>query len=459
MARLFVLVALVCSLASFASAERNEKVLYSFQGGTDGSLPAGGVIFDKAGNLYGETIEGGSTACPPGWCGTIYQLSPPTQNGGAWTETVLHVFKGHNQNDGSSPSGSLIADSAGNLYGVTGYGGSGPCVLFGTATGCGTVFELTPPKTKGGKWTEKVLYNFKGGNDGDLPTGPLVFDSAGNLYGATEFGGGKGTTCDVFYGGNCGTVFKLSPPTIKGGKWTENVLHRFAGIGTGKQYGDGAAPNAGLVLDGKGTIYGTTEFGGDGTGVCQEGSGFDGCGTVFVLKPTIRKDVGWDETVPHRFQGRPNDGSGPFGGLVLGSLGQLYGTTRGGGSHEDGLVFELKPPSAKGGTWTEGFLHVFTGGSDGSGTLAGLRRGSGSNLYGTSAGGSTAGGLIFLLKPSTAEQGPWSFDVLSTFKGPPDGYDPLELTVGNGGVIFGATLYGGTGPCQSGCGTVFESGP
>ena len=160
--RLLGLFAVALTLVIPTFAEWKEKVLYSFQGGTDGSLPAGGVIFDKAGNLYGVTIYGGSTACPPGWCGTIYELSPPQQKGGAWTETVLYVFKGHNQNDGSSPSGSLIADSAGNLYGVTGYGGSGPCVLFGTATGCGTVFELSPPKTKGGEWTEKVLVQLPG---------------------------------------------------------------------------------------------------------------------------------------------------------------------------------------------------------------------------------------------------------------------------------------------------------
>jgi hypothetical protein len=142
---------------------------------------------------------------------------------------VLYVFKGHDQNDGSGPTGRLLADSSGNLYGVTGYGGSGPCVLFGTPTGCGTVYEPSPPKQKGGAWTESVLYNFQGGKDGDLPSGTLVFDKAGNLYGVTLFGGGKGTSCDIFYGGTCGTVFKLSPPKTKGGNWTEKVLHSFAG--------------------------------------------------------------------------------------------------------------------------------------------------------------------------------------------------------------------------------------
>ncbi|MGA8733069.1 MAG: choice-of-anchor tandem repeat GloVer-containing protein [Terriglobales bacterium] len=453
MGRMLLLILAFCCLSSFASAEWDEKVLYSFQGGgTDGSLPAGGVIFDKAGNLYGETIEGGSTACPPGWCGTIYQLSPPTQKGGAWTETVLYVFKGHNQNDGSSPSGSLIADTAGNLYGVTGYGGSGPCVLFGTATGCGTVFELSPPKTKGGKWTETVLYNFQGGNDGDLPTGPLVLDSSGNLYGATEFGGGKGTTCDVFYGGNCGTVFKMSPPKTKGGKWTEKVLHRFAG-GT-----DGAAPNGGLVLDSNGTVYGTTYLGGYHQGQCDRGSGYEGCGVVFALRPPVVKGGSWSERVLYRFKGSPGDGLGPNGSIVFDTEDAIYGTTSGGGSQEDGIVFKVTPPTVKGGSWTESLLHTFTGGNDGSSGLSGLLRAVDGSLYGSAGGGAFHRGVVFRMTPSKNLH-PWIFDVLYSFTGSPDGYDPLELTLGKNGAIFGATLYGGTGQCQGGCGAVFESSP
>jgi uncharacterized repeat protein (TIGR03803 family) len=444
-------------LAVPASAEWKEKVLYSFQGGTDGSGPAGGVIFDKEGNLYALSIYGGSTACPPGWCGTFYQLSPPPQKGGKWTETVLYVFKGHNQNDGSSPSGGLISDSTGNFYGVTGYGGSGPCVLFGTATGCGTVFELSPPAHKGGAWTETVLYNFQGGKDGDLPTGPLAFDKAGNLYGATEFGGGKGTTCDAFYGGNCGTAFKLSPPKQKGGKWTEKVLHRFAGVEPGERYGDGANPNGGLVFDRSGAIYGTTYIGGNGSGGCNEGGGYEGCGTVFVLKPPIGKGGSWDESVLHRFRGQPIDGFGPYGGLVLGSRGELYGTTDGGGAHEAGLVFELKPPTTQGRGWTESFLYVFRGGDDGNIVTAGLVQGMDGRFYGSAGGGTFFRGVIFRLTPPKDGKA-WGFDLLYSFKGS-DGYDPQQLTFGKDGAIFGPTFFGGNGPCQGGCGTVFEVSP
>jgi hypothetical protein len=439
----------ILALATTASAEWKEKVLYSFQGGTDGSIPAGGVIFDKAGNLYGLTIYGGSTACPPGWCGTFYQLSPPPQKGGNWTETVLYVFKGHNQNDGSSPSGGLIADDAGNFYGVTGYGGSGPCVLFGTATGCGTVFELSPPAQKGGAWTETVLYNFQGGNDGDLPTGPLVFDKVGNLYGATEFGGGKGATCDVFYGGNCGTAFELSPPKTKGGKWTENVLHSFAGIASGKQYGDGAVPNGGLLLDSKGAIYGTTYIGGDN---CPHNSG-QGCGTVFEVRPTSGKGGAWTENILHRFE-ISEDEANPAAGMTFDGKGYLYGTTA-------GTVFRLAPPPMKSGHWKETILHTFNQDEyDPKGTLI---FDASDNLYGTAEYGSngTRYGSVFKLRARNISEGPWNLGVLYGFAGSPDGaYPAAALIFNKHGSLFSTTQGGGTGTSCSGyCGTVFEVWP
>ncbi len=247
----------ICCLAPSAFAQWKENVIYSFQGGTDGAVPAGGVVFDKSGNLYGATEDGGANGCnSPGPCGTVFKLSPPAEPGGAWTETVLYVFKGQAYRDGATPEGSVIIDGAGNLYGTTGYGGTGPCTLLGGPVGCGTVYEVSPPARSGDLWTEKVLYSFQGGNDGYVATGNLVFDEAGNLFGATLFGGGQGTTCDSLYGGNCGTVFELSPPRTKGSPWTEKVLHSFAGVGTGQQYGDGASPNGGLVLDKNGMSTG-----------------------------------------------------------------------------------------------------------------------------------------------------------------------------------------------------------
>jgi hypothetical protein len=457
MGRFIVLVVVVGSLASAASAEWKEKVLYSFQGVPDGAVPAGGVVFDKAGNLYGATEDGRSSSCDsPGQCGTVYQLAPPTQKGGAWTETVLYVFKGHAYNDGATPEGGVLIDQAGNLYGTTGYGGSGPCTLLGGAVGCGTVYELSPPAKQGDPWTETVLYNFQGGKDGDLPTGPLVFDSAGNLYGATEFGGGKGTTCDEFYGGNCGTVFKLSPPKSKGGQWTEKVLHSFAGIGTGKQYGDGAEPNGGLALDSAGAIYGTTFYGGYN---CPHNSN-QGCGTVFALKPPTKRGEPWTEELMHVFRAG-NDGGGPNGGLIFDKAGSVYGTAGGGPSGDAGIVFRLMKNKA--GAWQKAVLYGFDW-KNGADPLAGLIFDSSGSLYGTTyvGNGKELQGSVFRLKPPHEKGKPWIIGYLHGFVKPPDGMFPAaKLVFDRAGNLYSTTQEGGsaTGCGDGGCGTVFEVHP
>ena len=437
-AQSFLLV-VILSMATTASAEWKEKVLYSFQGGNDGALPAGGVVFDPQGNLYGVTEAGGPASCAPigNYCGTVYELSPPVKQGDPWTKTQLYMFKGKKANDGEAPDGGLVIDKAGNLYGVTAYGGTGDCTLAGVPGGCGTVYELSPPQTKRGQWTYTSLYSFKSGKDGYVPLGNLVFDGAGNLYGATYFGGGKGTTCNPDYQ-YCGTVFELSPPKTKGGKWTEKVLYSFAG-GT-----DGANPNGGLVLDSSGDIFGTTVWGGSMD--CQG----PGCGTAFELKPPIRTGVAWAETILHRFTDG-NDGAGPDGGLIFDTKGALYGTTVSGGSGNGfGVIFRLT--QAKRGRWIETVLHSFQGGTDGrdpEGLVFDLL----GNLY------SLSGGIV-RLKPPEQEGGSWTLELLYSFMGSPDGRDPIALIFGAGNALYGTTLYGGTGQsCQGGCGTVFEALP
>jgi hypothetical protein len=441
--RLFGWFIVVVALASAASAEWNEKVLYSFQGVPDGATPAGGVVFDKAGNLYGATTDGGSSSCRSiQQCGTVYQLAPPTKQGDPWTETVLYVFKGNTSNDGASPFGGLVIDSAGNLYGTTGYGGTGDCVLLGTKMGCGTVFELSPPQQKGGTWTETVLYSFPTAKQGYVPRGDLVFDSAGNLYGATEFGGGFGI-CDQNIYLYCGAVFELSPPKTKGGKWTEKVLHGFKGGA------DGANPNGGLLLDSTGAIYGTTAWGGGTT--CQG----PGCGTAFELRSSAKTGGAWTEKIVHRFTGG-NDGAGPNGGLIFDTKGSLCGTTGGGGKGDAwGTVFKLSPPNGRNGPWREAFLHVFDtcGRYDPCEPNTGLIFDSVGNLYGVA-------GVLFRMKPPMGTGNNWKFGVLYTFTGPPDGFDPVGLIFGGTDAIYGATLDGGIGQaCQGGCGTVFEASP
>src|SRR5580698_2461141 len=350
---------IILATASTASAEGKEKVLYSFQGLRDGSVPAGGVVFDTHGNLYGATTEGGANSCPGiAQCGTVYQLTPPATKGDGWTETVLYTFLGKNHNDGNTPAGGVLIDAAGNLYGTTAYGGGGGCILLGTNVGCGTVYELSPPAQKGGAWRETVLYNFKGDTDGQLPVGDLAFDKQGNLYGATQYGGGYGSCNPSFYQ-HCGTIFELSPPKTKGGKWTEKVLYSFRGVKDGEQSGDGASPNGGLVFDSKNALYGTTYFGGDNkTGQCAGGVGGTGCGVVFSLTAPNQVGGKWTEILLHRFDGQ--DGSNSDAGVVIDGDGDLYGTTYFGPPNGFGLIFELKKPSlGAADTWEETVLHLF----------------------------------------------------------------------------------------------------
>ncbi|HLW88650.1 MAG TPA: choice-of-anchor tandem repeat GloVer-containing protein [Terriglobales bacterium] len=334
-----------------------ETVLYAFQGGSDGEFPFSGLILDQAGNLYGTTPDGGGLGqvCGLDGCGTVFELSPPSQPGGSWTETVLYRFTGGA--DQGYPRGTLIFDSKGNLYGVTDVGGYGMN---------GTVFQLIPPSTPGGDWTETTLYAFGSHyRDGLYPVAGLAFDESGNLYGTTGGGGNKG----------CGTVFQLKPPATSG-EWTEKVVHAFQG-GT-----DGSGPTGGLILV-RGALMSTTENGGQ----------YDQ-GTVFQITPS---GGGVSESVVYSFQGG-NDGAGPYAGLIADSELNLYGTTIGGGAlgleyctnyPGCGTVFQLTPPAVPGSAWTEKVLYAFSGGNDGGSPDGSLVLGDGWLLGTASEGGSS----------------------------------------------------------------------
>ncbi len=409
-------------------------MLYSFQGSPDAATPTGGVVFDKAGNLYGAALGG-----PQGSQGTVFQLMPPAKKGGLWAESVLYVFQGKPVNDGQTPTSGLVIDGVGNLYGVTGYGGNGGCILLGILSGCGTVYEMSPPTENGGKWKETIIYSFQGGKDGYLPMGNLTFDKAGNLYGATYFGGGKGTTCNPYYQ-YCGTVFKLSPPKTKSGKWKEKVLYSF---NSGR---DGANPNGGLVFDSRGTIYGTTYGGGNESGECGAG----GCGTAFELNPPTQKGGAWTATVLHRFNRNTSDNGLPSAGFAMDGKGYLYGSTV-------GTVFRLSPPSTKSGRWRETILYSFN--QDAYGPQGALIFDPSGNLYGTTYSSDIFRGTTFKLKPPGRKGGAWTLRILYGFTGSPDGAQPAaNLVFDEHGDLYSTTTQGGAGTGCSfhGCGTVFE---
>ena len=342
-----------------------------------------------------------------------------------WNEKLLHSFN-NNGVDGANPFAGLIGDAAGNLYGTTGYGGT---------YNWGTVFKLTPQA--GGGWTETVLHSFSGG-DGADPLAGLISDAVGNLYGTT-WGGGTGSNCGT---GGCGTVFELSPTA--GGGWTETVLHNFDNNGA-----DGVDPSAGLIFDAGGNLYGTTQLGGT----------YDN-GTVFKVSPG---EGGWTETVLHSFGSINNDGGTPSAGLIFDAAGNLYGTTRGGGTYYYGTVFELSPTA--GGGWTETVLHNFGNGTDGRYLSASLIFDAAGNLYGTTAAGGTGvntliqyvGGTAFELTPNGS--GRWTEQVLYNFcpawPNCTDGETPARLIFDAAGNLYGTTGAGGT----YGGGTVFELTP
>src|ERR1700733_11618536 len=246
--RIFVIVAVTLIVVSSALAAGKEKVLYSFTGGTDGDDPAAALIFDKAGNLYGTTVVGGTGAACSGGCGTVFQLK---KTSGKWTETVLYNFQAGS--DGKNPYGGVMIDAKGDLYGTTVSGGSGGSC---SGDGCGTIYKLT---RSGNSWSESVLYSFTGGKDGAGPGGGVVFDKKGNLYGTTP-DGGEANGCG---GIGCGVVYELLP---SGGGWRQKVIHTFTGGN------DGATGSLGLLLIEKsGDFFGIAESG----GVQGAGSGLD----------------------------------------------------------------------------------------------------------------------------------------------------------------------------------------
>jgi uncharacterized repeat protein (TIGR03803 family) len=411
MKRSAVLVLLALGVLLGAARAQTESVLYSFcpqYPCADGEFPYAGVVFDQKGNLYGTTRNGGTQNNNCGYgCGVVFKLTPRGK------ETVLYSFCAQgNCADGAQPFAGLVFDQKGNLYGTTYLGG---------ASNGGVVFKLTPK----GKYT--VLYSFcsqSGCTDGEYPAAGLVFDPKGNLYGSTYNGGAYNAYCSDY---GCGVVFKLTPK----GKYT--VLYSFCAQ---TNCADGAQPFAGLVFDQKGNLYATTYIGGAHNGgvvfkltpkgkeivlysFCAEINCADGAspeaglvfdqkgnlygttyrggepgsgGVVFKLTPEDK------ETVLYSFCWQDNctDGDGPQAGVIFDQKGNLYGTTEYGGEQYSGVVFKITPEGQ------ETVLYSSCGQrcAYGAYPFAGLIFDQKGNLYGTTQeGGDYEGGVVFKVAP------------------------------------------------------------
>jgi uncharacterized repeat protein (TIGR03803 family) len=399
----------ICLVAAplFAASE---QPIYSFRSNWNGITPAAGLIFDASGNLYGTTEWGGGdmSGCGGTGCGVVFELVAGAN--GTWTEKILHNFNDSGK-DGTDPMSALVFGANGALYGTTYSGGS---------SNNGTVFQLT---STNGKWTEKILHYFKG-VDGANPSAGLVFDTTGNLYGTTYYGGKSGN----------GTVFELSPGS--NGKWAEKVLYNFNGTA-------GVNPAASVIFDSNGNLYGTTI--GGGSSKCA-----GGCGVVFEL---THGASGWSEKVLHDFAGR--DGETPSGSLVFDMSGNLYGTAYSGGRTNAGDVFELSPSTT--GKWTETVLYYFKNSTlDGVNPSASLIFDGNGNLYSTTVyGGSFGNGTVFELSP--AGDGKWTESIVYSFNNTDaDGANPVApVVIDANGDLFGTTSDGGT----AFNGTAFEVTP
>ena len=381
---------LFCALlmAVHPANAQTENVLYSFTGTPDGASPYSGVTLYN-GNFYGTTYSGGLAGA-----GTIYQLSP--NGGGGWTETVLYSFCAQiNCADGENPEfTNLLFDSNGNLYGTTYNGG---------ANGLGVVYELSH---SGAEWTETVLWSFAGSPDAANPINGLIWDAVGNLYG-TSYNGGQG---------DIGTVFELSP-NGKGG-WTEQVIASLSEI------------DASLTINAAGDIFGTTNT------------------TVFEMTPN--GSGGWNTPKTlYTFPASGARGTTPDGTLVLDSSGNIYGTTRAGGTNNNGTVYKLT--LGTNGKYTQSLLWKF--GANGTNPTAGVVFDKSGNLYGTTRLGGKAGtGVVYKLAPTGT--GSYTESVLQPFTGE-NGSGPYAGLLYSGGYLYGTTYTGGV----DGMGTVFVVNP
>lgn len=398
-------------------------------------------------------------------CGAaVLPLALPAQ-----TFTTIYNF-GSQDHDAINPTSRVILGPQGQVYGTTSLGGE---------MSRGTVYELVPPASAGGAWTEVVLHSFSG-PDGQNPNSALLLGPNGALYGVTATSAtGYGTafeldpptggsthwsyslihqftnadglypsgalafgTCQSLYGSAKTTVYSLTPPSTPNGAWTETTLGTFIG-----PYGRDLVGT--LAVSGNGTLFGAAAFGGNGGGNCQ------GCGLVFSLTPPAVSGGSWTDRVLYEFGAEAGDGQHPSSGVVLTPTGVLYGTTSSGGAGSMGTVFALTPAGVPGTPMTETVLHAFSG-PDGDQPAPGLVPGPNGVLYGTTlSGGANGYGTVFVLAPPATAGGSWTETILHNFTNGLDGGSPSGLALSADGILYGTTGYGGS----SGKGTVYTLAP
>lgn len=362
----------------------------------------------------------------------------------AWAGTNKTLYSFSETNDGGFPSAGVVFDSSGNLY--------------GTAADCvdswGTVFRMTP---SGGSWQFQTILPFTDNGEGACPASNLILDASGNLYGTTVMGGTYANSSQGY-----GVVYQLAPSENPQRQWTESVYYNFQG------FPDGAYPEAGLVMDKNGNLYGTADVGGDSS---------DRAGTVFQLVPD--GIGGWNYNLLHTFEGTsfgtvPSDGGDPRGGLVVDEAGNVFGLTyRGGGACTDtngcGVLFEISPNPD--GSWTYQTIHAFKGscyspGVDGGYPWSHLVRDRAGNLYGTTeCGGKYGFGTVFEFK-QVGKKKTWKEVVLHNFyyNTQHDGVFPVTgVTFDKAGNLYGTTSLGGVDPVykngEFGYGVVYKLTP
>lgn len=417
-------------IATPAAQAQTLTVLHHFTGQNDGARPGSGMTMDRAGNFYGSTAYGGDWSCdlaapggggPPPGCGVLFKAR---KNALSWVVSPLYVFPGKLQGYLPDYPGGLAIGPNGSLYGIKNLGGT---------DGNGSVFNTIPapvaPSSALSQWNYSVLYQFTGGNDGGAPTrlAPLLFDAAGNIFGAATYGGPT----------DSGVVYEM---TLSGSAWTETPLYSFTGGSDGKHL-------RGITFDEEGNIYGVAAYGGG-----NEDCGFNyGCGTVYKL---THSQSGWTETTLHAFQ-QGVDGGWP-GPLIRDKAGNLYGITEQSGPVDNGgTVWEMSPSS--GGGWTFSVIHAFpTTTVDDYGPYA-LTMDAAGNLYGiTNWGGYENLGFLFKLAPSN---GNWTYTELYDFgtaAGQLDGCTPQGAPLLDAaGNIYGVTEFCG----RYDLGTIWEFTP